>query len=112
MRERYAWGPSPASRPGSGRAGLGTVGRPLQDDHRDLAPGPSLVVGEARHQLPLPGPDAVALLPLGDAGHHVAGLRSDLDPGLRVRDEVVVPVGVAVGTALGPEHGHGAVAQV
>src|SRR5918999_1834611 len=78
---------------------------PFEDDDGDLAAGLLLVLGEAGHELLLAGPDPVTLLALSDPGALLDGVRADLDGHHRVGLEVVEPVGVGVGAALGSEDG-------
>src|SRR5581483_8719137 len=72
-------------------------------DDGDLPIGLLLVLGEARHELLLPLPDPVPLLALGDASAHIEGVGADLDGDVRVCLDVVEPVGVRRGAALGRE---------
>src|SRR5918999_5617444 len=77
----------------------------FEDDDGDLAAGLLRVLGEAGHELLLAGPDPVTLLALSDPGALLDGVRADLDGHHRVGLEVVEPVGVGVGAALGSEDG-------
>src|SRR3954447_26479361 len=88
----------------------GRSGR-FEDDHRDLAAGLRLVLGEAGVLGLLAGPDGLALVGAGDAGPEAAGLGAHLGGGVGVGAPVVVPVGVVGRPRLGGEDGNGS-AQV
>lgn len=85
----------------------------LQDDHRDLASRPRLVIRELRIQL---GLARIELVPLYAPSHRclrLEGVRPDLHGDGWIRDQVVVPVGARGGAALrGKDHQALAIPQV
>src|SRR5918992_2494097 len=78
--------------------------RTLEDDDGDLPVGLFLVGGEVRDALLLGLPDPRTFLTFGYPGDRIPLLGPDLDRDLRVRLQVVVPVGVGGSTALRSEH--------
>src|SRR5207245_1671515 len=72
----------------------------LQQDHRDLAAGLLLVLGEPRHELLLRLPDRLALLVLEDPGPGVDRFGAALHLATRSGPEVVIPVRVRRSAAL------------
>src|SRR4051812_21268224 len=76
----------------------------FEHDHRDLAFGLRLVVGETGELLLLQLPDTGALLPRRHPGPHLGRcIGADLDNGLGVGQQVVIPGGVGRRAALGGE---------
>src|ERR1700761_8556557 len=92
-----------ASGAGAAMASGPSAGGGLEDDDRDLAAGLLLVLGEPGLQFLLPGPDRLPLLRVGHPGGPRDGLGADLEGGLGVGLQVVVPGRVVRGTGLGGE---------
>src|SRR5579859_525098 len=66
----------------------------FQRDHRNLARRLRLVVGELRVQLCLPCEPPISLLAAQGSSVSLVDLGADLDGGLRMREQVVIPVRV------------------
>src|SRR5262249_11606665 len=101
---RCSAGRRTARRPGGRPVRSGRAGG-LEDEHRDLARGPLLVLGVGRVRSDRALPPLGALVPGYLPGHHVLLARAVLHLHARVRAEVVVPERVGRGTALRRDRG-------
>src|SRR5438270_6828189 len=110
LRPKGGRGAGPGAVPGglaaigshSARRGARPVSAPaVEDDDRDLAGGPALVVGKARHHLRLGCEEALVLLAGRDARRGDELLAQDLHRDLRIGDQVVVPARILGRAALG-----------